>query len=353
MRWRSFTPWAVGFLLLMLFLVIGAIDRTFFRGEPSQQPTSTTQQGQPPASRRQAPGTAAGSEHRDVLKLLDEAEANIDKALGQVDVWQTEIEPLQDNSAGHAVGKDPELADSMGYLLDQDRTPAERLRADRDRLGVLRKNVERLAAGTTLASVSPDERLEIEEIKEIHARASKAREEWQIAVRAAEAIVRKSQPIQPSDAPSEEGRPLRDSIENIQGDKALVDLKIQREKDAARKKLEEEATSPEVLRTLAPFVTPRFMQPKLSGAAVLFQKTYEKAPMSLSRLAGMQALEPTTHGLTMLARIGCDRDLTEPKWSIPTEPHARTEETQSLLTKAQGMLIQYGEVLVETGHLSP
>ena len=191
------------------------------------------------------------------------------------------------------------------------------------------------------------------EIREIHDRTSKACEEWQFAVRSAEAIVRKSQSAQSSDALPEEERPLPSPIRDMQDDKVLVDLELQRKKEAEWEQLKKEATSPEVLRTLAPFVTPRSLQPKLSGAAVVFQRTYEKAPMSLSRLEGMQALEPTTHDLTMLARIGCDRDLTEPKWSIPTEPHCRTEETKSLLMKAQGMLIQYGDALVKTGHLSP
>ncbi len=165
--------------------------------------------------------------------------------------------------------------------------------------------------------------------------------------------MRMSQLPQPSEALTEEEQPSPNPIQKTRDEQALAKLNEQQGIEAERQRLKEEATSPEVLRTLAPFVTPRSLQPKLSGAAVVFQRTSEKAPMSLERLSNMNALAPTTHGFTMLARIGCDRDLSEPKWSIPTEPHARTEEVQSLLTKAQDMLIRYGEVLVEAGHLSP
>jgi aryl-alcohol dehydrogenase-like predicted oxidoreductase len=122
---------------------------------------------------------------------------------------------------------------------------------------------------------------------------------------------------------------------------------------AAEAQFAKEATSAEVQLVLAPFLARRFVQPKLSGASVQFEKVLEEQPMSLSRLEGIGALAESPTGLKMLARVGADRDLPQPRWSFHHEPGNWTPDNQKLLQQAQEMLRKYGIVLVKKGLLSP
>ena len=116
---------------------------------------------------------------------------------------------------------------------------------------------------------------------------------------------------------------------------------------------EDAAQSPEVQSALGLFLAPRSVQPRLSGSSIVMEKTFDERPMSLSRLEQIGALEPTREGLKLLARVGTDRDLPQPRWSFPAEPGNWSPENEAVLKTAQSLLRTYGTTLVRLGQLSP
>ena len=75
--------------------------------------------------------------------------------------------------------------------------------------------------------------------------------------------------------------------------------------------------------------------------------------MSLSIIESTGALQPGIDGLRMLAKIGTDRDLPQPRWGFGSQPNSWTSENTELLNRAQSLLIRLGPTLVNEGLLSP
>jgi hypothetical protein len=157
---------------------------------------------------------------------------------------------------------------------------------------------------------------------------------------------------------------LKESIERQQVDQAVEQIaeKIKAKElaaieaakaEEAKQRLIDEATSPEVLGMLTPFLARRYVQPILSGAAIRPERTVNEQPMSLSRLEEIGALGDSVEGLKWLARVGTDRDLGQPRWSFGSEPCNWTPDNQRFLEQAQDMLRRYGPILVEERLLSP
>jgi hypothetical protein len=118
--------------------------------------------------------------------------------------------------------------------------------------------------------------------------------------------------------------------------------------------LRQEALSPEVASVLAPFIEPRYIQPQLAGGStVVFRRTAEQQPMSLSRLEGMGALADSLDGLKILARTGTNRKLPPPRWSFSNQPRLWTPQQQEMVHRAQQLLRRLGPALVREGKLSP
>lgn len=91
----------------------------------------------------------------------------------------------------------------------------------------------------------------------------------------------------------------------------------------------------------------------MSGAAVKFRTTIDSKPMSLSALHGIGALAPNVNGLKRLAMAGGDRKLSDPKWSIHSQPNNWSDGDKMMLQDAQNLLREFGPTLIELGILSP
>lgn len=115
----------------------------------------------------------------------------------------------------------------------------------------------------------------------------------------------------------------------------------------------ERVQSVEVQSTLSPFVQLRDVQPRRSGGSVKFAGTFEVGPMSYSALKRIGALEKTVEGLRWLAKVACDRKLSEPRWAMGTQPGSWTEDEKARLKEAQALLIELGPALVSEGVLAP
>ncbi|MEZ6097686.1 MAG: hypothetical protein R3E01_01820 [Pirellulaceae bacterium] len=64
------------------------------------------------------------------------------------------------------------------------------------------------------------------------------------------------------------------------------------------------------------------------------------------------ALDDTVQGRKKLALIGGNRKLTEPTWSIASQPNNWSPEDEERLNQAQQMLRDYGPTLVKYKWLS-
>src|SRR5690606_38193535 len=137
------------------------------------------------------------------------------------------------------------------------------------------------ASGSSSARIST---ADLEQIRELHAQASEAQQDWQQALDSAGAIIREADRRAVGGAPAE-GRSLRESMQVARDQEALASLEEQRarqrqEAEAGadrireRQELEEAAQSPEVQTALALFFAPRSVQPRLSGSSIVMEKTF-------------------------------------------------------------------------------
>ncbi|TWT44360.1 hypothetical protein RAS1_07740 [Phycisphaerae bacterium RAS1] len=133
--------------------------------------------------------------------------------------------------------------------------------------------------------------------------------------------------------------------------------------DIEKKKIEEAALkqqriqkcqSPEVQQLLAPFLTKGYWQPGDKVGANVDLK-----PISYSKLSGFGALQPTTGGIQKLLQVATKDikygifDKVRPRWPYTSDMRKIKPEQLEEAKKAQALLIELGEVMVEQGMLSP
>ncbi len=102
------------------------------------------------------------------------------------------------------------------------------------------------------------------------------------------------------------------------------------------------AHSDEVRSLLAPFITPGYWIPRESVPS------YERQPMSLSKLRAAGALDPTAAGLHELLVIATfPGDKARPRWGYLPNIAAVSPEQHDQICQAQQYLIELGQVMVE------
>jgi len=120
------------------------------------------------------------------------------------------------------------------------------------------------------------------------------------------------------------------------------------------RRLNELNTKPEILGALAPFTTTGDMT--LRGKPM-----FTPGPISRTELQDIGALNPTIEGLSAMSwHVFNSKDKRRPKFGYSDLSNGRakslknvSEATLAGLRQAQAYLIEYGDVLVETGKLSP
>jgi hypothetical protein len=110
-----------------------------------------------------------------------------------------------------------------------------------------------------------------------------------------------------------------------------------------------------IRQVLSPFISPGYVQPVTSTE---FRQSTAKAPLSLSILKKLGALDPDDEGLLVLLRIGGSRQEgranDRPLGSFPqfySELDITKSRVRDSVTRAQTLLREYGEFLVEDGLL--
>jgi len=327
---------------------------TQFPSTPVQTHTSMKSLPKPAA-------TSAADQHWEAMKLLTEADVAQHEALRQLGIWNGEIESLRSNESGDVVAVNEDLVRKLAYVFGKKRMEESDVQVLGKQIGLLQQRLE------TAAGKDPPEALsarEMYEVRQLHNKAYKARQDWETSLEEARAIVLKARfeanpVVQPT---------LQQGLDKIGVEQVLGKLskKMARAEEepiveefsvpttsTVDPELRARALSTEVQSALAPFLQPRTIQPSSAGSfSIKFSRTFDEKPMSLGKLMSIGALSESVLGLKKLALIGGNRKLPEPKWSIASQPNNWNEGDERFLRKSQQMLRDYGAILVEEGLLS-
>ena len=361
MRPRTYAA-IIGFILVctVLTTLLRTIDRTFFGSTAKPTPTASQSSRVNPAPQPTGPSSASiRKQHRDALLAIERAMSSANDAKASMSTWTDKIEPLQDaESTGDMTEQQVE---QLAYIFNRKRTVAVKIDGCVDELKILQQQVEQLKNATPPEAIST---AEVERVRELSQALASADTEWSTSVEQAQAVLRQSsaEPIdqtetlreQVSQAKDRETLAALDRERENGPEKPMASTDVQIETFDSNRDLREQALSLEVASVLAPFLEPRSIQPSLAGSfSIKFNATFDEGPMSLGKIRSIGALDESVIGLKKLALLGGNRKLPEPRWSVASQPGNWSEGDQEFLKKAQRMLIDLGDVLVQEGKLSP
>jgi len=364
----GFIGWVVGIVVVCTAIaaLVTSVDRLMSPSAPT--PSHQVSAAKTKPSIRQSarpvatPVATPRDQHMEATKLLAEAKLASENALDEIVTWNNEILPMLEQSEGENIAVDDDLVEKLSYVIEQKRKTQDELEVGLSQIELLIKQVNSLSAKDEPELLSVRE---ISQIRVLHSDAKSAFNSWNKAVKRGIAIVRRSQ--REPNLPTQSN--LQNRLDESADEKILADLEEEQVNGPPEEELQDVAMgdlfegdvnsairdgalSADVKTTLAPFLKSRDIQPRLSGAAIRLENTMNFAPMSLSRLSSMGALNESLEGLKRLAAIAGDRKLSEPKWHIHSMPNNWSEADMEFLKKAQLMLRDYGAELVKQGHLS-
>lgn len=363
MRPRTYAA-ITGFILacVVLTTLVKTIDRAFFRSTATPTPSGISSpqlSSSPPAVVPVVSAASIRKQHRDALVAIKAAQSSSKETLASVETWKADIEPLLEHGSGSDMSE--EQVGQLAFVINRQRTPPEKVRAMVEELSILQRQINELQSASTPEPIAT---AEVERIQQLSDTVAAAKRGWASSVTQAQAIVRQSV----AESESEEAT-LRDSVNRAKDRETLAALEREREsgpmKTEVRNEVEietfdsnderrEAALATEVASVLAPFFEPRSIQPSLAGSfSIKFSTTFDSAPMSLGKIKSIGALDPSVVGLKKLALLGGNRKLPEPRWSIASQPGNWSGGDEDYLKKAQQYLIDYGDILVQEGKLSP
>jgi hypothetical protein len=300
-------------------------------------------------------------------KLLEEAAEFQASAIKAAVAWQADIESFRDSPANNSSSMErapiehQRLFEQMAYVTSGERMSIEELTKVASRIEILQSKAKASANNLKPTALQSSE---LAEIIELHRVSKKASRDWTLALRQALAIKRKLE-TQLVDDDRESSLTVGDQIADAAATVTLDNLDEQIEREARDRALElsraeerqalvAEATKPEVIALLSPFLAHRYLQPlEMAGTTLRFKKTVRKQPISLSALHGINALADSETGLMRLATLGGHWQLSEPKWSVKSQSRYWSDDDREMLRNAQELLRIHGSVLVEQGLLSP
>lgn len=301
-------------------------------------------------------------------KLLQEAAEFQASAIKAAVAWQADIESFRNSPANtfssmeRAPIEHQRLFEQMAYVTSGERMSIEELTKVASRTEILQSKAK--ASANNLKSTALQSS-ELAEIIDLHRVSKKASRDWTLALQQALAIKRRLETRLVDDDGLESSLTVGDQIADAAATVTLdnLDEQIEREardralelaRDEERQALVAEATKPEVVALLSPFLAHRYLQPReMAGTTLRFKKTVRKQPISLSALHGINALADSETGLMRLATLGGHWQFSEPKWSVKSQARYWSDDDREMLRSAQELLRIHGPVLVEQGLLSP
>jgi nitrogen fixation-related uncharacterized protein len=160
-----------------------------------------------------------------------------------------------------------------------------------------------------------------------------------------------------------EGRQLQRDTRDLEDEIAALTRSTQRIVDERERAVDRTARTqalsrdlPEIRRLLSPFISPGYTQP--NKTAIDWPITTEKAPVSLSGLKRVGALQPTMKGLQHLMVCGSVKapgpSGERPLGSFPDyDKYLTSPKNLAAVKRAQELLRTHGQTLVEERLLSP
>lgn len=159
------------------------------------------------------------------------------------------------------------------------------------------------------------------------------------------------------DAVLRELQGVADQIQTIREKELDIQSRTDRELARQTRLRAFEPVRTEALRLLSPFIAHDYVQP--GEATNIWVKTLEKKPVSWRALERLGALEVTLRGLEALSSIGAqgirNPDFRRPLGSFPEPEQGTLVRPREIETtkRAQFLLKEHGQVLIEEGLLSP
>lgn len=341
---------------------------------------------------------AAGKfKQRQAVALFEETKAAFDEWEKELSAWRSEGPSLLTSADGRRIAADQTLIKQFRTVLAQQRPTEGQLSAAKAGASELIAPVREALANPADASVPGTEL--VTSLHELQDQARKARDELHTATEQMRAILAHAGPekaqstLQEAMAAQvrEEAEARTDAItaevkkaEEIGNKKiaeekakaALAEKQQQAERiraDAERQAraakaaeeqqaqaakmalLRQKAHSPEVHRYLAPFLASGFSQPNHTGGnSVIFNRTADEGPMSLTRIRNVGGLDKTQDGIKALNWIASsDYNDRTVKWNFGMFLHQLTPDTMRFIKRSQELLIELGDALVEEKMLAP
>lgn len=305
-------------------------------------------------------------------KQLQNSEAGVNEAahvlqpnLATPESWRERIESLREQAAcgDAAEALSPERQTAASSLADAlEAVDLVAVDQDGSRWPV---RVDRLLSGAVLTSASDKNRSPTDAARErtraeISASIARtAQERQQAAKKAIDEAIAEVQAAREADlrAATLSIRDAQDQVEQLNTaiQRTVSGLKDQQAQAARAAALARDLA--EVRSLLSPFITPGHFQPP-SGGGHKYERTTDAKPVSLSRLQGAGALDPTQEGLTYLLRFGGSRRTRgnrRPLGSFPAYQgygSPQNDRNMPRVQRAQALLRQHGQALVEAKLLS-
>lgn len=335
----------------------------------------------------------AKARQRELLHLRRDIKSRLDTWRSEARLWQDQVVPLLDNDAGKAVATNAVWVQGFRAVYDQPRAKITRAaaieqlvedltaraesaaadgddpylpdKAALDHLNELRAEVDSAVDGyrqgrlqiaalvdearakaprgkqtlrDALAEAEQAQRLE--EVRALAERLDAANKEAQTKIAAAqqEAI------RQAGDA---EAKKILAAVAEAKAKQQIEDARQKEEQAKRERKAAMERDLTEIQRALVPFISKGYVQPN--------GRTTEALPMSYSKLAAVGALKPDQEGIRMLLATAANSN-DRPRGIFPTVAGGAVEWSlidMDAIGRAQRLLIQHGQAMVESGLLSP
>lgn len=330
---------------------------------------------------------AAGKvKQRQVIALYDELARALDAWEGELAAWQKAGPVLLKNEAGKRIAADETLTRQFRALLAQELPTRDQLAAARTAAADLVAPVREAEKDPNDASF-PNDGI-VKGLDDIRSQARKSRDELRQATEQVQAILAKAggaagqKPLQEViAAQTREDAEARSAAitaavmkADEKGTKRIAEekanaalaqkeqqaesIRVEAERQAQAAKmatLRKKARSQEVRKYLAPFLAVGFSQPHHAGGNdVIFDKTGDEGPMSLTRIRNVGGLDKGGNGVQTLAWIGSslynDRST---KWNFNVALNGLSSDSIRFVKTAQDLLNELGEALVEEKMLAP
>ncbi len=260
---------------------------------------------------------------------------------GDVDTTLESLQTISDDLEAVAVAIQPDVDrlqrddELLSHVLRDTAYKPPANQTLREAIGVrqterLKLRADQVAAAARDAETKATKQLQDEQVRKVEAEAEIKRQMIENDRLAAERETARLKAVADAEAEAEAARVARAQLES------------ELEKDMRM-----------VQSFLMPFITPANTQ---IGEKRYYVTTVTSQPVSLSRLRGLGALDPTLGGLENLYGLGSNREGKRPFGSFPTpffSERLRDDSIRNKIVIAQNLLNKYGELLVEKGMLAP